>query len=249
MHIWTFTCQIGQIVTMSKRMVIIVPTRSAGGIRVLTLDRLIESWEKTRVSSDMIVGIDDDEWEIYPKKEHPNLYYRSYSRTGYCDKLNSMCRSIAADDYNTSDRYDIIGHLSDDHVFTNDMWDELIPDWIEHRGMGVCYGNDLLQGENLPTAPFISWNIIKALGFMCPPGLKHMFVDNFWKDLGIRLDCLKYFPEIITEHMHWSNGKTIQDAQYKEVNDLMQSDWKAFDEYRANQMDADIQRVKEQLNF
>jgi hypothetical protein len=75
-----------------------------------------------------------------------------------------------------------------------------------------------------------------------------MFVDNFWKDLGIRLDCLKYFPEIITEHYHWSNNKTIQDAQYSEVNNLMERDRKIFDDYRNNQMASDIQRVKNYIN-
>lgn len=220
-------------------MVIIVPTRSAGGTRVKTLDRLLESWSFYYNTADVVIAIDNDEKDIYPIETHENIQYVFVPRMSYCEKLNYVVKDYVDD-------YKVIGHLSDDHTF-NTEFEKPIMHFVGKRSMGVCYGNDLLQGENLPTAPFISSNIIKGLGFMCPPGLKHMYVDNFWKDLGIRLDCLQYFPDIITEHMHWSAGKSVQDDQYKEVNDLMERDRTFFDAYRNHQMGIDIERVKKHI--
>jgi hypothetical protein len=111
----------------------------------------------------------------------------------------------------------------------------------------VCYGNDLFRGGSLPTSVFISSNIIKALGFMVPPTFKHMYCDNFWYNLGHELGCLKYFPDIIIEHMHHGNNKANMDSQYKRTEGYLAEDGKAYLDYNENQFSKDIQKVKDYL--
>jgi hypothetical protein len=67
--------------------------------------------------------------------------------------------------------------------------------FVNNNGVGIAYGNDLLQSEKLPTAVCMTSNIIDALDYIVPPQLQHMYADNFWKDLGICTKIIKYFPK------------------------------------------------------
>jgi hypothetical protein len=51
------------------------------------------------------------------------------------------------------------------------------------------------------------------------PGCIHLFFDNFVKQLGIDLNCLKYLPDVIIEHLHPVAGKAEMDEGYLRVND------------------------------
>lgn len=224
-------------------ILLIVPTRSAGGVRVQSLETLIESWHQTTDNhSDMLVVVDEDDFaayfEVMRQWASNKCTFTVIPRASYAEKLNAIVKHAWV-----LEDYEVIGHPSDDHVFMTRGWEAPIIKWVSY--MGVGYGDDLLQGENLPTCPFISSSILKGLGFMCPPGMKHMFVDNFWKDLGIRLGCLQYFPNIIIEHRHWSNKKTPIDDQYLQVhNEYTERDRKVWDEYRVRDMELDVNRVR-----
>jgi hypothetical protein len=50
------------------------------------------------------------------------------------------------------------------------------------------------------------------------PGCIHLFFDNFVKQLGIDLGCLKYLPDVIIEHLHPVAGKAEMDEGYARVN-------------------------------
>ena len=89
-------------------------------------------------------------------------------------------------------------------------WDRLLLEALDKLGgEGIAYGNDLHQGEALPTAPVISSGIVGALGWMMGPGLKHMHVDDVWRDLGQAAGCLAYVPEVVIEHQHPDAGKPV----------------------------------------
>ena len=82
----------------------------------------------------------------------------------------------------------------------------------------MAYGNDLLQGQRLPTMIAMTSDIVKALGGMVPPKMKHLYLDNFWKKLGEDLEALTYIDAVVVEHMHPVAGKAEWDEGYKEVN-------------------------------
>lgn len=110
-----------------------------------------------------------------------------------------------------------IGFMGDDHLPRTVGWDGRLCARLGAKA-GVAYGNDLFQGENLPTAVVLSARIIGALGYMVPPLLRHMYLDNFWKQLGEDLDHLVYMPDVIIEHIHPFAGKAEMDDGYKRVN-------------------------------
>ena len=53
---------------------------------------------------------------------------------------------------------------------------------------------------------------------MVPPGMIHLYFDNFWLDFGRAMGKITYLPDVIIEHMHPAVGKAVLDAGYQEVN-------------------------------
>ena len=186
--------------------------------------------------SDFMIGLDDDDADNYPeidgviREVNPRL------------KMNGTLNLLAT---KYADKYETITFMGDDHVVRTDGWDEKLYEPIKNRGFGISYGNDLFQGENLPTMVMMSTNIIKELGFMAPPNLIHLFMDNFWKVFGQVLGCLDYKGDVIIEHMHYMAGKSKVDAQYQEVNssDVSSHDALAFKDYAETQLKDDAIRV------
>lgn len=186
--------------------------------------------------SDFMIGLDDDDADNYPeidgviREVNPRL------------KMNGTLNLLAT---KYADKYETITFMGDDHLVRTDGWDEKLYETIKNRGFGISYGNDLFQGENLPTMVMMSTNIIKELGFMAPPKLIHLFMDNFWKVFGQVLGCLDYKGDVIIEHMHFMAGKSKVDAQYQEVNssDVSSHDALAFKEYAETQLKDDAIKV------
>lgn len=109
----------------------------------------------------------------------------------------------------------LIIKLDDDHWPLTIGWDQFYLDSLNALGgTGVVYGNDLLQGEALPTVPGLSANIVRELGWYAPPQLGHLFCDNFWLELGRRSGRLSYMPHVLIEHRHPAASKAKDDATY-----------------------------------
>jgi len=220
-----------------KKIGILVPTRD----NRLSLRDLIQSWRDTTDGySFLLLGIDDDQALLYQDLMNETIKEDGIwpifvgERMKLCPKLNYI-----ADIVDTS----IVGFVGDDVVFRTKEWEKEIVSWMEENH-GICYCNDLLQGENLPNNVFIDKSIIDSMGYMVPPTLKHYYCDNFWKDLGIRLGSIKYFPDIIMEHKHWSNGKAEKDELYKESEKLLGEDCAAYQEYVNSTMTNDVEKIK-----
>lgn len=138
-----------------------------------------------------------------------------------------------------------IGFMGDDHCPRTYGWDSEYLGALRELGTGIVYGNDLLQGEKLPTQCAMTADIIRALGFMALPSLRHMYVDNFWLDLGREADRLFYLPDVVVEHMHPIAGKADWDEGHRRVNDqqVYDADAAAYAEYRLDRFAADVAKV------
>lgn len=101
-----------------------------------------------------------------------------------------------------------LGFMGDDHRPRSRGWDSAYVAELYRLGTGLVYGNDELQSERLPTQVAMTADIPANLGFMAPPELHHLYVDNFWRDLGRRAACISYMPEVTVEHMHPVAGKS-----------------------------------------
>jgi hypothetical protein len=147
------------------------------------------------------------------------------------------------------DEYKYIAFFGDDHVIQTKWESEFVEFFKSNNNVGIAYANDLLQGERLPTAVCLTSNIVDALGYMVPTNLVHMYADNFWLDLGRKLNIIKYFDNIIFEHIHPDNGKAVRDSQYMEANAVFSIDQQQYSHYvNSNKFNEDILKVKKLIS-
>jgi len=214
-----------------SRLLMIVPSRK----RANSCLEVLAEFNKNSVDADILFGLDDDDKSEYAPEvlEHAEINPRL--RMG--GTLNLLATKYA-------NKYEYLGFMGDDHRPRTQGWDVKLCQAIGNKP-GVAYGNDLLQGANLPTAVVLSSEIVQRIGYMVPPTLIHMYMDNFWRDFGDKLGNLQYLPDVILEHLHYLAGKAVNDLQYQEVNasHVYENDRIAYALYQSGQFDKDIHKV------
>lgn len=147
---------------------------------------------------------------------------------------------------NASDRYFALAFMGDDHVPRSVGWAGRYLAELRALGTGIVYGDDGIQGPNLPTQWAMTSDIVRALGRMVPAPVEHLYCDNAVLDLGRAADCIRYLPDVLIEHMHPVAGRGSWDAQYRRVNspDQYARDRAAYDRWRHDGLDADADAVR-----
>jgi hypothetical protein len=216
---------------MSK-LLLIVPTKGRP-------EKHLEFYESFKINSTVadlvfVLSLGDIQ---YPRI--PGVKYETVDSPTMSGKLNNIAVKYAND-------YDYIAFMGDDVRIRTNAWDAKMLDEISSIPNAIAYGNDLYQGEELPTAVLLDSNIVRTLGFMSPPEFNHLYIDNFWKKLGEGLSSLKYFSEIILEHLHFTIGKAVEDNTYRESssNQAFLEDREAYHNYIDNNLDNDIAKLR-----
>lgn len=224
-------------------MAVIVPSRG----RPQNIDALIDSWGCTwtgdNTTANLLVAVDNDDPTL---DEYRRIDLPSWAKMVEAPRLrlggtlNFLTPHLAA-------MFDVVGFMGDDHRPRTAGWDFDIERYMVPNG--VVYGNDLIQGANLPTAVFMDSRIVRALGWFVIPGMVHLFMDNLWKTLGEQLGTLRYLPDVVIEHVHPIAGKAEWDDGYREANDgaVWEHDEALYKEWIAFQMPTDIARIKAAL--
>ncbi len=216
--------------TIQDDLLVIVPSRG----RPESVKQLADEFYKNATTgrADLMFATDDDEPE-YPIVA--GVRYRRGERLRMCGTLNAAAVEMA-------DEYDYIGFLGDDHRPRTEGWDDKVMRAL--RQHNVVYGNDLIWGAGLPTAVFMRSEVIKKLGYMAPPTLIHLYLDNFWLDLG-NATSIKYLDDVIIEHLHPSVGKAEWSESYQQVNteEMYSHDRIAYETYKAEQFAKDLEKL------
>jgi hypothetical protein len=215
------------------KILTIVPSRG----RPEAVNELIEEFNATTAISNLVIAVDDDDSSEYIVPDKVILEVNPRMKMN--GTLNFIANKYCED-------YDYLVFMGDDHRPRTQDWDLLLADSIKDIKHGIAYGNDLLQGENLPTAVMQDARITRTLGYFSPPKQKHLFLDNFWKDLGTELGTLVYLPEVIIEHLHPFAGKAQLDAGYIEVNDkqVYIYDQMMYQEYQILRWQDDLAKLR-----
>lgn len=115
--------------------------------------------------------------------------------------------------------------IGDDNLFRTQGWDTLILNGFSHfpDGIALVYGDDLIQGRNMCTAPAFSRKMCEILGGPCPPDYSGEFIDTHILDLFTKLRCwgydrIIYLENLVIEHMHHIVGKSEYDETYARQN-------------------------------
>jgi hypothetical protein len=195
-----------------------------------------------------ILDEDDDQLGEYLKRNNGRFDYEVVAPTkrGMVEALNiAFSRRLAAGDLGYA-----VGFMGDDHRPRTEGWDFDYIVALESLGSGFVYGNDLLQGELMPTQVAFTTDIAAKLGWMAPPVLWHLDVDLVWLELGKALDRITYLPDTIVEHMHPLAGKARSDRGYRVANSTVMArhDGAAYARYMETDLAGDVAKLKEMLN-
>lgn len=146
------------------------------------------------------------------------------------DRLR-RCLVVVAEPIGISKAWNILAAVSqgsllvmaaDDQTYNTTGWDDRLLAEIQRFPDEIfcMWFNEGHWGENLCTFPIVSRKWCVTLGYFTT-GLFECLYDDLWiMDLAQRLDRLHYIPDVLTEHLHWSYGKSEIDETYawKQVN-------------------------------
>jgi len=160
----------------------------------------------------------------------------------YVPKINKVALEVAAG-------YKALFAIGDDCVFQTPSWDRIMMGALEDMGgTGIVYPENHRR-RDVPEQWMTSTDIVTALGWFANPVCRHYYTDNSWAEIGRRAGCLKFCPDAVIEHRHYSVHKpTEYDAVYQQCEQFGPHDERAFQAWRASQMHADVATVKELLD-
>ena len=198
---------------MAMKMCVVVPSRG----RPENADRLAKAFIDTNTEADLyfVVDNDDPRWDDYTRHDNYKVLPADNKTGGCAASLNTGAVMLL--DITKFPLYDYFVFMGDDHIPRTQNWDKAFIQALGHN-TGIVYGDDLLQGANLPTAFMMNRELVNELRGMTFPGCIHLFFDNFVKQLGLDLECIKYLPDVIIEHLHPVAGKAEMDEGYARVN-------------------------------
>lgn len=200
---------------MLDELVVIVPSRG----RPENIEALMEAWRSTGAQAQLLVVIDADDPRFSDYIElHNNQYPQLETMIVGSGLRMAGALNVAAREMAKVYRY--VGFMGDDHRPRTYEWDLYIEGYLSGHWNDPCivYGNDLFQGKNLPTAVFMTSSIINTLGWMALPGAWHLYLDDVWKELGERAQCLYYLEDVVIEHLHPVAQKADWDEGYEQNN-------------------------------
>lgn len=134
------------------------------------------------------------------------------------------------------------GFIGDDALPLTPGWDRALRDSAGY--WGIAYAWDGIQNEKQVSHWVVGGKLAEAVGYFSPPGLKHLYIDNVWTEIGKALGCLKYHEEIKIEHLHFSNYKSEWDDTYHLHGQYAGQDRELFDVWRNGELEEIIKRVR-----
>jgi len=200
--------------------------------------RLFDDWVGVR-RADLIVGLDRDDPTLtaYPEAEYPARCIKTGEPAQFVEWVNRLSVPYVQ-------QYRFLGSMTDHHVPRTPGWDIAITNALAEMGTGIVYPNDGWFGEAIPTACFMTSDIVQALGFMALPTLQHFACDNVWRDWGLGIDRIRYMPEVVIELMHSGAGKAPMDATQIRSELHHAHDGEVYKRYLTDGIDADIAKLR-----
>lgn len=226
-------------------LLVVVPTRG----RPTNVERVIEAWEATGAFADanIMVAFDADD----PERDRYAALTAEWAGSGCVSayelpRWEPMVAKLNAAALEVADLCWAVGFAGDDHLPRTRGWARAYLDALAELDTGIVYGDDRIQGQQLPTQWAMTTDIVRALGRMVPAPVDHLYCDNAVLALGRAAGCIRYLPEVVVEHVHPVAGKVPLDDGYRRVNtpDQYRRDGQAYRAWVRDQLGVDAELVR-----
>lgn len=130
----------------------------------------------------------------------PGWGFRLVEATSYGGALRAVWDEVKDLDW--------VGLVSDDLVPATSTWDvQLI---AALQGWNFVSSNDGWQApQRMHGAAVWSGDLLRAVGWLFPAGLDHVFHDDVWETLGRETNCWSVRMDIMVKHLHESRAGII----------------------------------------
>lgn len=217
--------------------------------RIDGLTRLCKSLQETETKYPGRVIVDRVDFEskksTYEELKHDyfldNWDYRITSGVTMADKVAEIWPELEAMNLSW------VQLFNDDHVVITPHWDEILSKEITGKNFVTC--NDRwMAPKKAAGATMISMELLKVWGFpIFPPGLQHLFIDDFFEHVGEWTGCWDIDMSVVIEHRHVLKRESPMDATHQKTyrQQAFQSDHDVYNKFLVEQMPALIKRVQE----
>lgn len=138
-----------------------------------------------------------------------------------------------------------IGFLSDDLIPETPEWDVKTLAWLAPFAM-VSTNDGAFAPKRFNGATVWGADYVRALGYVYPPGLKHMFIDDIHEELGRATGLWHCEMSIMVRHYHHSfHGRS--DRISKRADAFFAGDSLRFQEWRRTEKAPAIDRIMTML--
>jgi len=231
---------LNQYKLLNKPILAICPTRE----RIEKCNRMLNSFEEMRGAFiDIIFCIDEDDPNL---KEYEQMFqYRAAYVISRQMNITQLFNRIV----NEMPSYKMFHQTNDDFVYITKRFDKEIYINMLHNGSGIYYGDDDFWGKEICVSPFITSDIIRALGWIQMPKLTHLCSDLVWMEIGEALDILHYMPEVCIKHIHPETTGEARDSVTDRVNspEMYQKDKIQFVLWKNQRSQGDIDKVRKAI--
>ncbi|HEV2354825.1 MAG TPA: hypothetical protein VGR89_11305, partial [Puia sp.] len=224
-------------------LLVMVPTRW----RRENCERLLKSFMEATDHAELVFITDADDQDTYADMDWGDatnaILDMGDLRVGTTAKVNHVS-AVAIDDY------DAFMYIGDDHLFSTPHWDTILLGELEKMGgSGMIYGDDKRRVD-IPEMIVITSDVVEMLGHFAEPTLAHYYIDNVWAELGRRSGLLRYFPEVVFEHLHYQVHPEVEhDQTYVSAENLWgQADLAAFHKWRDSVMALEVAKLRRGFN-
>jgi hypothetical protein len=158
---------------------------------------------------------------------------------GFGDKFREVWAGVSDLDW--------IGIACDDLRPSTIGWDRLLLAHLNGKNVVSC--DDGQQGNvRMAGITIFSGALLRAIGYIYPPGFWHTYVDNVWEDIGRTTGCWNYVPEVLVQHDHPFVNQKIDPAKADDTTlrsyGQAERDAEAYRWWTRNERDGVLARVK-----
>lgn len=143
------------------------------------------------------------------------------------------------------DGYDAVGILANDIIPRTLFWDKELASRL--NGYNLVSPDDLWQAPRRLGGGGILFSkaLLDAVGYISPPGMEHLFLDDVWETLGN--DCGVWNPQldIVIEHKHAALEAKPIDSTTRRLGGFWADDEKAYRIWRRTEREAASARIIE----
>lgn len=202
-------------------MLVLCPSRG----RPASLGRLVGHCEATEARARFLVRLDLDDPTLpdYVRIRYPANWHVVIGPRARPAAAMRECFAW----FRQEDHYMLLG---DDEVPRTPHWDAELA--ATAGGDGIAFPNDLIWHGEHCAQPCVAGPLLRALDFWTLPDLTHLYVDTVLDHVGRELGCLRYRPDVVIEHLHWSTGKSQPDETYRRVDN--RKDAACFEKWKAS---------------